>query len=65
MLKLGYIIKLEVSILKKYLTLEVWIDEEMDDYKECVEDVLGDAMGHEYCCDGTVRINIVEKHIEE
>lgn len=51
--------------MKKYLTLEVWIDEEMDDYKECVEDVLGDAMGHEYCCDGTVRINIVEKHIEE
>lgn len=56
---------LEVSILKKYLTLEVLVDEEMEDYKECVEEVLISAMGHEYCCDGTIKINIIEKHFEE
>ena len=55
----------EVSILKKYLTLEVLVDEKMDDYKECVEEVLVSAMGHEYCCDGTININIIEKHFEE
>jgi len=56
---------LEVSILKKYLTLEVLVDEEMEDYKECVEEVLVSAMGHEYCCDGTVEVHIIEKHFED
>ena len=47
--------------MKKYLTLEVLVDEAMEDAKECAEEVINEATGHYYCCDGTVKINIVEK----
>lgn len=47
--------------MKKYLTLEVFIDETMEDAKECAEEVINEATGHYYCCDGTVKINVVEK----
>lgn len=46
--------------MKKYLTVEVLIDETMDDAKECAGEVIMSALGHEYCCDGTVDIRIVD-----
>lgn len=48
--------------MKKYLVLEVLIDETMEDSKECAEEVISEAMGHYFCCDGTVKINILEKN---
>lgn len=47
--------------MKKYLTLEVLIDEKMEDAKECAEEVIADATGHYFCCDGTVQINVIER----
>lgn len=51
--------------MKKYLTLEVLIDETMEDSKECALEVISEATDHYFCCDGTVRINIVERVNEE
>ena len=47
--------------MKKYLTLDVLIDESIEDAKECAKEVINEATGHYYCCDGTVDIKIVEK----
>lgn len=46
--------------MKKYLTIEVWVDDTIEDYKECVDEVIESAKGHEYCCDGTVDIKVIE-----
>lgn len=46
--------------MKKYLTIEVLIDEKMDDAKECADEVISSALGHYYCCDGTVDIKIID-----
>lgn len=47
--------------MKKYLTLEVLIDEKMEDAKQCAEEVIYTATGHEYCCDRTVEIKVIER----
>lgn len=46
--------------MRKVLVLEIWADENMEDNRECVNEVIRTAMGHEYCCDGTVKIEVVE-----
>lgn len=46
--------------MKKYLTIEVLIDESIEDAKECAKDVIDAALGHYYCCDGTVKLTITE-----
>lgn len=51
--------------MKKVLVLEVWADENMEDNRECVNEVIGSAMGHEYCCDGTVKIEIIKNLYKE
>lgn len=47
--------------MKKYLILEVLIDEKMEDAKECAEEVIDHTLNHEFCLDGTVDIKILEK----
>lgn len=47
--------------MKKYLKLKVLIDESIDDSEKCADDITSQAMGHEYCCDRTVQINIIEE----
>ena len=50
--------------MKKYVTLELLIDETVEDAKECAEEIIADALGHHYCCDGTVNINVIQKSKE-
>lgn len=47
--------------MKKYLTIEVLINELTSDSKSCAQQVLITALQHEYCCDGTVDIKIIDK----
>lgn len=47
--------------MKKYLTLEILIDEEIEDSKQCADAVINEALGHYYCCDGTVDIKIIDE----
>lgn len=48
--------------MKKYVTLELLIDESVEDAKECAEEVIAEALGHHYCCDGTVSINVIQEN---
>ena len=43
----------------KYKTIEVWIDETMEDAKECADKAISEATGHYYVCDGTVEFKEV------
>ena len=46
--------------MKKTILLEVYIDENMEDAVDCMNEVVEWAKGHEYCLDGTVEIKVVE-----
>lgn len=48
--------------MKKYLLIEVLVDESIEDCKECADDVISEAISHCYCNDGTVDIKIIEKY---
>lgn len=47
--------------MKKYLTIEVLINDRYEDAKDCADEVINEALGHYYCCDGTVMLKVVEK----
>lgn len=46
--------------MKKYLTLEVLIDDTIEDCEQCADEVIETMLGHEYCCDGTVEIKAIK-----
>lgn len=50
--------------MKKYLTIEVLIDDKYEDAEECAREVIAEANGHHYCCDGTVKLNIIENNAD-
>ena len=50
--------------MKKAVTLEIWVDDTISNSKECVEEVIQEAMSHYYCLDGTIDIKIVENTYE-
>lgn len=45
--------------MRKLLTLEVWVDETIEDAEKCAKEIVQQAQGHEYCCDGTVEVKEV------
>lgn len=47
--------------MKKFVTLELLIDETIEDAPECAEEIIEEVLGHHYCCDGTVKVNIIEE----
>lgn len=51
--------------MRKVLVLEVWADEDIADSRECVEEVISEAMGHSSCCDGTVDIKVIKNIYED
>lgn len=44
---------------KKYLTLEISIDD-TNDSKECLKEMVDELMGHMYVCDGTLDIKVIK-----
>ena len=47
--------------MKKAITLEIWVDESLEDAKDCVNDVYNDMCTSEYLSDGSIQVKIVEK----
>jgi len=50
--------------LRQIATLEVWIDDKVDDADLCAIDVIDNAKAHEWCLDGTVHLRVVKPHSE-
>lgn len=46
--------------MKRYVTVEIWVDDELEDCKQCADEVIDSIKGHEYCCDGTIKIKVFE-----
>lgn len=51
--------------MRKALTLEIWEDETISNSGECVAEIISEAMGNAYCCDGTVDIKIIDNVYED
>ncbi|GCD12884.1 hypothetical protein [Clostridium tagluense] len=46
--------------MKKALTLEIWVDETLEEAKECVNEVYNNMLAHEYIDDGSIKIREVK-----
>lgn len=50
--------------MKKVATITLWANTEVEDYKECAEEIIDVAKGHEFSCDGTIKVE-VKMDVEE
>lgn len=46
--------------MKKYLNIEVYVDDSVEDCFKCANEVINEALSHHCCCDGTVQLRILE-----
>jgi len=49
--------------MKKAVTLEIWVDETLEDANECVKEVVNSANEHYYISDGSIEIKVVKKEL--
>ena len=46
--------------MKKVATIEIWVNEELEDAKQCAVKVLNHATDHYFICDGSVEARLIE-----
>jgi len=47
--------------MKKSITLEIWVDESLEDAKECVNEVYSEMCNHYYLSDGSIEVKVIKR----